>query len=420
MNKKFHIGNRENLYRNLQPNSLAVFFSGIEIRKTNDEFYPFFTNRNFLYLTGLDAKEIILLVKKDAEGCVKEKAFILPPDLMTERWSGARLKTNEVVDLSGIEDIGFLDTFAGEFHKLAVSGNYECVYLDLFKLVPEDIDTPAYDFQKKISAEYPYLTVKNANPYIRALRTIKQPCEIEAMRIAEKITCEGITAMMKKSRPGMYEYQYKAEFDYVLGQYSPKGPGFPSIISAGKNNFCIHYYSYQGQACDGDMVLNDVGAWHDNLINDVSRGFPCNGKFNERQRLLYECALRTSDYMFSIIKPGMKMADVDATARRYNFEQLKEAGVLKDYKDIGTYMWHGGAHHVGYDVHDAIKTPETLAPNMVFCVDIGIYHEEWGIGFRIEDNCLVTEDGCENLSSITPRTVAEVEDTMRRGMVSVS
>lgn len=414
MNKTFHMGNRENLYRKMKPDSLAVFFSGVEIRKTNDEFFPFFTNRNFLYLTGLDAKEIILLVKKDSEGAVKEKAFILPPDLMVERWSGARLKTNEVLDRSGIEDIAYVDSFEMEFHRLAQSGNYQNLYLDLFKLEPGDIDAPADLFRKKAARQYPYLKIENANPLIRSLRTIKQPCEIEAMRIAEKITCEGITAMMKKSRPGMYEYQYKAEFDYVLGQYSPNGPGFPSIISAGKNNFCIHYYSYQGQAQDGDMILNDVGAWHDGLINDVSRGFPCNGKFNEKQRLLYECALRTSDYMFRIIKPGMKMMDVDATARRYNFEQLKDAGVLDDYKDIDTYMWHGGAHHVGYDVHDAIKTPEVIAPNMVFCVDIGIYHEEWGIGFRIEDNCLVTENGCENLSAMTPRTIDEVEDTMRK------
>lgn len=221
--------------------------------------------------------------------------------------------------------------------------------------------------------------------------------------------------MMKASRPGMYEYQYKAEFDYALGQYGPQGPAFPSIISAGRNNFCIHYYGYRGIAHDGDMVLNDVGAWYDNLMNDVSRGWPCNGKYNERQRLLYECALQTSDHMFAMIKPGMEMAQVDREVRRFNAGLLKEAGVLQQEDQIGTYMWHGGAHHVGYDVHDAVMCPEIIAPGMVFCVDVGIYHEEWGIGFRLEDNCLVTEDGCENLSAITPRTIQEIEDTMQKG-----
>ena len=82
--------------------------------------------------------------------------------------------------------------------------------------------------------------------------------------------------------------------------------------------------------------------------------------------------------------------------------------------EVSTYMWHGGAHHIGYDVHDVVETPELIAPGMMFCVDVGIYHEEWGIGFRLEDNCLVTEDGCENLSSAIPRTVYDIESVMRK------
>ena len=162
------------------------------------------------------------------------------------------------------------------------------------------------------------------------------------------------------------------------------------------------------------MVLNDVGAQWDNLIVGVSRGWPCNGKFTERQRLLYECALKTSDYLFSIIRPGMKMADVDATIHRYNAKLLVQAGVMESEDQVGTYMWHGGAHHIGYDVHDAIEAPDILEPGMVFCVDVGIYHEEWGIGFRLEDNCLVTETGCENLSAAIPRTIGEIEAVMAK------
>ena len=297
---------------------------------------------------------------------------------------------------------------------MAAKGNYEYLYLDLYRADPADRDTPAHRLLKRAADHYPFLKIENANALIRRLRTIKQPCEIEAMRQAEEITCAGITAMMRASRPGMYEYQYKAVFDYALGQYGPQGPAFPPIISAGRNNFCIHYYSYTGQALDGDMVLNDVGAWHDYLMTDVSRGWPCNGRYSDRQRLLYECALATSDHMFRLIRPGMPMAEVDGEIRRYTAARLKDAGVLDDEKNIGRYMWHGGAHHVGFDVHDVVETPEVIAPNMVFCVDVGIYHEEWGIGFRLEDNCLVTEDGCENLSAATPRTIEVIEDTMRQ------
>ncbi len=415
MEKEFYQGNRERMYGQMKDHSLLVLFSGEEVCKTNDEAYPFYTDRDFLYLTGLDAKEFILVARKDTGTQVQEKVYILPPDPMKERWTGARIKPAEAADRSGIAQVGFSGDFAAEFHSLAVSGNYENLYLDLYRAHPEDRDRPAHAFLRRVASDYPFLRIENANRIIRRLRTIKQPCEIAAMREAEKITRDGIVAMMKASRPGMYEYQYKAVFDYTLGQYGPQGPAFPSIISTGKNNFCIHYYSYKGQAHDGDMVLNDVGAWYDNLMNDVSRGWPCNGRYNEKQRLLYECALNTSNHMFRVIKPGMPMAEVDREARRYNALMLQEAGVLKSTEEIGTYMWHGGAHHVGFDVHDVVETPEKIAPGMVFCVDIGIYHEEWGIGFRLEDNCLVTEDGCENLSVITPRTIEEIEDTMRKG-----
>ena len=110
----------------------------------------------------------------------------------------------------------------------------------------------------------------------------------------------------------------------------------------------------------------------------------------------------------------MKMKDVDATIRQYNAERLVDVGVMKTVDEVGKYMWHGGAHHIGYDVHDVIETPEIIAPNMMFCVDVGIYHEEWGIGFRLEDNCLVTEQGCENLSADIPRTIYDIESVMKK------
>ncbi len=412
MKAEFHKGNRMRLYEALPEGALLVLFSGEEIIKTNDEYYPFFADRSFVYLTGLECKEAILMAAKDGEGVVKEQLYILPPDPHAERWTGRRVKAYEATDQSGVEDVRSRDRFEGDFRTLAFSGNYGSVYLDLYRIGSKELDRPAQKFSDYIQKQVPFLSIGNANALIRKLRLIKQPCEIEALRKAEDITRDGILAMMKASKPGMYEYQYKAEFDRALGQYGPKGPGFPSIISAGENNFCIHYYSYEGQAKDGDIILNDVGAQWDNLITDVSRGWPCNGRYSPKQKLLFDCALDTSNHMFEIIRPGMKMADVDATIRRYNYERLKDAGVLSSYEEIGTYMWHAGAHHIGYDVHDVVETPEIIAPGMVFCIDVGIYHEEWGIGFRLEDNCLVTEDGCENLSGNIPRTTEDIEAFM--------
>lgn len=413
MDKSFYTENRNSLYSMLPEGSLLAVFSGTEVIKTNDEYYPFFADRNFVYLTGLTCKEAVLLACKDAAGSVSERLYILPPDLYAERWTGVRVKPHEAEAISGIRDIRSTDAFIKDFRTLAWSGNYGSVYLDLYKSDDANRDRAQHEFKHYVHHNLPFLNFGNSDPLFRKLRLYKKPCEIEALRTGEKITGEGILAMMKCSKPETPEYIYKAEFDRAIHAYAPYIYGFPPIISSGKNNFVIHNYAYDGMAHDGDMVLNDVGVMWDFLITDVSRSWPCNGKFSDRQRLLYECALATSDHMFSIVKPGMRMEAVDATIKEYNAQLLADAGVLDDTANIRKYMWHGGAHHIGFDVHDVVATPEFIAPGMVFCIDVGIYHEEWGIGFRLEDNCLITEDGCENLSAAIPRSINDIENVMR-------
>ena len=413
MKKEFHHSNREALYNSLPVGSCVLMFSGEDVVKTNDEPYDFFAERSFVYLTGIDKKNAVLMAIKTNEGSVKETLYILPKDAYLERWTGRRLTPQEANEISGIADIRMVDDFKNDFHRAAYSGDFDKVYLDLFKVDLMDRNRPGHDMRDSIHTNYPHLSIEDSSTKLKALRLYKKPCEIEALRMAEVITGEGILAMMKGSKPGLYEYQYKAMFDYTLSQHGARMTGFPPIISAGDNNFCIHYYDYSGIARDGDMILNDVGVNYDGMISDVSRGFPCNGRFNDKQKLLYNCALSTSDYMFSIIKPGMEMASVDRTIKEYNASLLKDAGIINNVDEVGKVMWHGGAHHIGYDVHDVVGNPKIIEPNMVFCVDVGIYYEDWGIGFRLEDNCLVTEDGCENLSRNIPRTINDIENVMK-------
>ncbi|MEG0020150.1 MAG: Xaa-Pro peptidase family protein [Oscillospiraceae bacterium] len=413
MESSFYKQNREKLYATLENKTVVVVFSGKEIIKTADENMPFFASRNFVYLTGIDRKEFVLVAQK-AYDRVQESIFILPKDAHLERWTGTRLSAQEVRELSGIEDVHSAEEFEKYFENIIKSGGFERVALDLYKNNSADRDSEEFTFCKKLRKQYPYLRVENILPQLRKQRTIKQPCEIDATRKAAVVTKAGIEAMMKASKPGMYEYQYRAQYDYALAQHGVMVPAFPSIISCGDNNFCIHYYDYRTMAKDGDMILNDVGARYDYMGNDVSRAFPCNGKFSDRQKLLYTCAYNTSEYMFSIIKPGMAMASVDQTARKYCYEQLKAIGLCSSYEDIGKYMWHGGAHHIGFDTHDIVDMTMPVSAGMIFCVDIGIYCEEWGIGFRLEDNCLVTETGCENLTAAIPRTIEEIENIMKK------
>lgn len=412
MEQAFFAGNRARLYESLPEGTVALLFAGHAPRKTNDEDYPFFADRSFVYMTGIEQAHSILLAEKTAAGA-KEMLFLLPPNAHKERWTGARLKPDEARAISGVEDVRYVDDFEPYLHALLRNGQFDRVALDLYKADKSDRDTDAFKMAQTLRRHYAAADIINLSAQISRQRTIKQPCEIAAMREAVKITRAGILAMMRASVPGMYEYQYKAEFDHALTSRGCLWPAYPSIISAGQNNFCIHYYAYTGQARDGDMILNDVGAQYEGLMNDVSRGWPCNGKFSERQKLLYNCAYRTSEHLFSLIKPGMKMSEVDPEARRFDWKQLHDLGLVGDYEDAGKLIWHNGAHHVGYDVHDRVLVEDdVIRPGMVFCVDIGIYCEEWGIGFRLEDNCLVTEDGCENLTASIPRTIEEIEAVM--------
>lgn len=409
----FYAENRKSFLEHLEQGELAVFLSGEALRKSADDDYPFYANRNFVYLTGIEQRDSILVLYRDG-GKFIEKLFILAPNAFEERWNGARIKPEDAAAKSGMKDIGYVDEWQSYLAEVIRKLHIHTIYLDIDHKEGRRNWNGADWMCQYIETGYPHMKVKNSLPILMNMRLIKKPCEIEALEQAERITKAGIVAMMDHSRPGMYEYQYKAEYDYALAQYGVLEPGFSSIISAGKNNFCIHYDSYRGQAQDGDLVLNDVGVRWDYLVTDVSRAWPCNGKYTERQKLLYECAYRTSQYMFGVLKPGIPMMEVDKRIKDYNFEQLRDAGVCKSFDEIGTYMWHGGAHHIGFDVHDMVAAREaTTAAGMVFCVDIGIYHEEWGIGFRLEDNCLITKDGCRNLSADIPRTIEEIETIMK-------
>lgn len=151
---------------------------------------------------------------------------------MAERWTGRRLKEDEIRSRSGVERVLPVERFSAVFH--AAAGRGRTVVLDLWKKSPEDPDTEAFRFAARVGRDYPWLRIENCHRQLCVQRTIKSPEEIAAMRKAEEITRAGIEAMMRASRPGLYEYQYKAVFDHALADRGVLTPAFPSIIAAGK------------------------------------------------------------------------------------------------------------------------------------------------------------------------------------------
>ncbi len=412
MNSEFHRSRRQQFYGNMGDNEALILFAGSAPRKTADSSYRFFANRNFYYMTGILQKESVLLAMKHG-GDVVETLFILPKDLKAERWQGRRLSKDEASGMSGVEEAKDLEQFKRALKTAINKGAIETIWYDFDVFDAGRKDAPQNRHSESIKADYPAVTFKNAYQPICRARPIKTSGEVDHIREALCVTRDGIHAMMKAAKPGMYEYQLEAVFNKVLADAGVREPAFDNIVSSGRNNFCIHYDEPVGVLNDGDLILVDVGASNNQYANDISRAFPVNGRFSQEQKTVYSIALKINKELMAMLVPHkVTFADIEAHCRRRVGEELVSAGYLGKDEDVSKYHWHGGTHHVGLDVHDVGAQPIPIAPGMVFTIDVGIYIEEKNIGFRVEDDVVITETGYEHLSSGIVREIDDIEAMM--------
>ena len=411
MDKRFYSENRRRLAAHMMGGDAMLFFSGESVRKTADENFPFFTNRNFLYLTGIKQEQSALLLLKKGD-LVSECLFVTKPDREQEVWTGRRLTDEQINEISGVEGIEDIHNLSRTLDELLSAQQAVTLWLCFDAHAPERSIDIEREFAKHIQNRHPHIAIKNSYPLLAAMRKIKAPDEIDAMRKAMQITEAGIRRMMQTVRPGMMEYELEAEFNHELAAHGQRRTAFPSIIAGGERIFYLHYTTPMSALAGGELVLSDVGATCDEYGTDISRVFPANGHFSERQAQIYRVAYEANRAVMAEVRPGVFFPQLNRTCREVSFEGLKALGLLDDFADIRKYVWHGAVHHVGLDTHDVGGYEEPMAENMVFTVDAGIYVREWGIGLRIEDNVLVTADGCENLSAAIPAMMEEIESIM--------
>ncbi|MEP4049208.1 MAG: aminopeptidase P N-terminal domain-containing protein [Luteolibacter sp.] len=403
---------RKRFYENLKIGEGLILFAGSAPRKTADATYPFFANRNFVYLTGItQANSVFMAVNHDGE--IEETLFIAKKDALQERWHGYRISHEEASELSGVANVKHLENFEPMLKNLLNSGAVSVLWYDFDKFDSGRAGAPQNRHSESIRATYPYVTFKNAYPLICEARTIKDAGEIAHIREALAITRDGIHAMMKAAKPGMHEYQLEGVFNKVLADAGVREPAFASIVSAGRNNFYIHYEEPMGMLGDGDLILTDVGARKNQYVSDISRAFPVNGTFTPAQREVYSIALKVNNELMELLVPGkVSFDDIETHSRRRVGEELVAAGYLRKDEDVSKYYWHPGTHHIGLDVHDVGPRGNPIAPGMVFTIDVGIYIEDKNIGFRIEENVAITETGYEHLSSGIVREIEDIEAMM--------
>nr|WP_294654244.1 aminopeptidase P N-terminal domain-containing protein [uncultured Anaerotignum sp.] len=415
MTERFFIDNRRKLAARLEEGSAAVLFAGKAPLKRGDEYYPFSPDRNFYYVTGVERENCVFLMAKIAGG-LQETLFIPRDNGILAKWVGANMTVEEAGEISGMTDIRPIDAFTDDFAQMVFRNNVTKIYLDLEHREWDDVLTPALRFAKELREKYPAMAVGDLYPIFGDLRLIKEPYELEKMRKAMDITRMGVEAMMANARPGMMEYEIEAHFDFTRMQHGAREKAFQTIAAAGERGTILHYTKNNGKTKDGDLLLVDCGAQVDWYNGDISRTFPVNGKFTERQKLVYNIVLEGQQKVIDAIRPGQPFSRLNEILKEHYLEALKEIGLVKTMADVAKYYYHGVSHYLGAETHDIGRyTERVLQPGMVLTVEPGLYIEEWGIGIRIEDDALVTEDGCEIMTKDMIKTVEEIEAFMAKG-----
>jgi Xaa-Pro aminopeptidase len=417
MNKEFFTRNRKNLVDRMEDNSVLIMFAGDAPFKSADEKYHFTPNRNFYYLTGIAQPNLILTIVK-VNGEVSENVYVEREDPVLAKWIGTAITQAEASEVSGIEGTTYLDKFEGDISSIMVRQGVKKVYLDFDRMDFNIKATQAESFAKELGEKYPYLQFLNINPEVAELRLIKSPEEIEMMRRALKITKDGIYLLLKNMKPGMKENEIEAYFNFEIKRQGASDFAFHTIAASGKNATVLHYNNNNAETKDGDLILFDLGAAYNYYSSDISRTFPLNGKFTERQRAVYSAVLRAMKEVEKAAKPGVSLLELNDIAKKYLAEGCRELGLIQEDSELSKYYYHGVAHYLGLDTHDVggyevsgKKRP--LEPGMVITNEPGLYIEEWGIGVRIEDDLLITEEGNINLSMDIIKEIDEIEEFMK-------
>lgn len=404
----YHEQNRQLLLARLDEPSVAVLASGRAPHKSSDDDYPFWANRNFFYLTGLEQDDIVLLLIRQAD-MDRVILFIQEPDAMYERWRGHHMTIEEARLASGIEDIRYLDAlkpFLADYLQTT-----DCrLWIDHCASDQQIVELKQWinglDVQQTAQ-------ILDLEPMLTALRMIKHYDEIEMIKKAIQLTDEGIRAMLRRLEPGLKEYHLWAEFAHVLASSGCLEPAFPSIVASGDNLFCLHHMHPFGSIKSGDLVQIDVGARVAGLCADISRVFPASGRFSDNERALYAIVRQCQETAFATIRPGITLAEINEACRQTALEGLLDVGWIEKDEPVTRYFWHNVSHHLGLDVHDVSDREAKLLPGMVLTVEPGIYIPEKRMGMRIEDDVIVTETGCTILSNDIPREAEEIESLMR-------
>ncbi|WP_292931347.1 Xaa-Pro aminopeptidase [Noviherbaspirillum sp.] len=422
---------------------VAIIPTAPEVMRNRDSDYPYRHDSYFYYLSGFDEPEaVIVLIAGEKNQSI---LFCREKNLEREIWDGYRYGPEAAREAFGFDVAHAVSALDAEMPKLLANAPA------LFYALGSDskLDRQVQDWlqavrmQSRAGIVAPSV-VHDVHVLLDEMRLIKDDAEIAIMKRAAAISAEAHRRAMQTCRPGLREYHLEAELLHEFRRNGSQYPAYGSIVATGANACVLHYRASDAEIRDGDLVLIDAGCELDSYASDITRTFPASGKFTGPQKALYEIVLASQAAAIAEICPGKRFMDGHDAAVRVLAQGMLDTGLL-DKNKVGSlddviekgayrqFYMHRTGHWLGMDVHDVGEYREAtvlagekpwraLQPGMVLTVEPGIYVRPepgvpeafWNIGIRIEDDALVTENGCDIITEAAPKTVADIEAVMKR------
>lgn len=397
---------REKLFKKLKTNEMALFFASEPVRNSADSDFEFNANRNYYYLTGVNEPSgVLMLIKRETHN--QELLFIRDIEPDKEKWIGRFIQPQKAKEVSQVDSINFVSAFESTFEMMLSRTKIKALYLDFDRQGLSTRPLDAELFYERVHKGYPGLKIKSSNAMVSKLRTYKDEDEVKAIKAAVELTNQAIEFAVKNMKPGQMEYEVMADFLYVLNKNNATEM-FDTIMASGSNGPILHYVENNNRLNDNELVLFDLGAKLNHYGADISRTYPVNGKFTDRQKELYQIVLDAHHLINREAKVGVTLRQLNQMVIDFYKVKLKEIGLIQNDAEVSKYYYHSVSHFFGLDTHDVGQIlDEPLEVGQVITNEPGLYIQEENIGIRLETDLLITKEGNENLA---PQIKIEIED----------
>ena len=417
-----YISARSRFASQLKKGGLAILCSNDIYPTSADGHMPFKQATDIFYLSGVDQEESMLVIFPDSfHAHHREILFLKETSEHIAIWEGAKLTKEQAREQTGIQTIYWIKDFETILRSLLAEAS--CVYLNdnPHTRASIEVETREMRFAKWFKEKFPNYITERCAPILYALRAVKSKEEITQLQKAIDLTNASLKRVMKFVKPGVMEYAVEAEFMHEFLRNGSRGFAYTPIIASGASACVLHYVDNDKVCNDGDLLLMDVGAEYGNYNADMTRCIPVNGKFSPRQKDVYIAVLRVMKGASSILKPGVFLHEYHKQVGELMTKELVDLALITmdDVKNAPAsmpaykkYFMHGTSHFLGLDVHDVGDWTKPIVAGNLFTVEPGIYIREEGLGIRIENNIVITEQGNYDMFKDFPIEVEEIETIM--------